>query len=239
MEGLYLTIPFIMPPDTESLSVTYQYEHFHKSESSMQQGSFTRKQKNNTIDLGLIAPDGTQVGASGSDKSGFQISETFATPGYRPCRLVPGEWRIILGAYKVAPEGVNVQYELTFTPKQVRLLKGDLHTHTVASDGVLTVGELGQHALRHGLDFLAITDHNQMVPACSLPQIPGLTLIPGVEWTHYKGHASFLGVDVPYEGSFLRTRPKKFSHTSILHTNGEPSSLSITQWRRIAHFTLI
>jgi hypothetical protein len=83
------------------------------------------------------------------------------------------------------------------------LFKGDLHTHTIASDGVLRVEELGRHAQRNGLEFLAITDHNQMVSADALPQIDDLTLIPGIEWTHYQGHANFLGVDKPYDGPFL------------------------------------
>ncbi len=199
---MYLTIPFIMPPEVESLSLTYHYERYGGSETNVAHGSFTPRQEINIIDLGLIAPDGTQVGASGSNKTSLQIGETYATPGYRPCRLVPGEWRILLGAHKIAPDGVNVTYELTFTPKRLRLLKGDLHVHTLASDGVLTAEELSQHALRHGLDFLAITDHNQMVAADALPHISGLTLIPGIEWTHYKGHANFTGVDKPYDGPF-------------------------------------
>ncbi len=164
---------------------------------------FSSRQEINIIDLGLIAPDGTQVGASGSDKTRIQVSATFATPGYRAWDLVPGEWRILLGAYKVATEGVTVSYDLTFTPKRRRLLKGDLHVHTLASDGVLSVEELARHARRHGLDFLAITDHNQMVSADALPTIPELTLIPGIEWTHYKGHANFLGVDRAYEEPFF------------------------------------
>jgi hypothetical protein len=89
------------------------------------------------------------------------------------------------------------------------LLKGDLHTHTIASDGVLTAEELGKHALRHGLNFLAITDHNQLVSADSLPNIPGITLIPGVEWTHYAGHANFLGVDQPYDMPFVANSPEE------------------------------
>jgi hypothetical protein len=191
-----------MPPEIESLSLTNHYERYGGNETVVAHGRFTSRQETNIIDLGLIAPDGTQVGASGSDKASIQVSETDATPGYRPCRLAPGEWRILLGAYKVAPDGVNVTYELTFTPKCLRLLKGDLHVHTLASDGVLTVEELGQHVLRHGLDFLTITDHNQMVATEALPHIPGLTLISGIEWTHYKGHANFTGVDCPYDGSF-------------------------------------
>jgi len=198
-----------MPPDTESFSLTYRYERHHESEIHVENGSFISRQEINIIDLGIITPDGAQVGASGSDKTEIQISETCATPGYRPSLLVPGEWQIILGAYKVAPAGVTVLYELTFTPKHLHLFKGDLHTHTLASDGVLTVEEFAQHALRHGLDFLAITDHNQMVSADSLPQLSGLTLIPGIEWTHYQGHANFLGVDKPYEEPFIANTPQE------------------------------
>jgi hypothetical protein len=190
-----------MPPNTESLSLAYHYERHHESETG--KDGFISRQEINIIDLGLIAPDGTQVGASGSDKSQIQVSETYATPGYRICTLVHGEWQILLGAYKIAAEGVTVFYELTFTPKHLHLFKGDLHLHTLASDGVLSVDELAQHALRHGLDFLAITDHNQMVSADSLPRLPGLTLIPGIEWTHFKGHANFLGVDRPYDEPFF------------------------------------
>ena len=139
------------------------------------------------------------------------LSATSATPGYKPYPLVQGEWGILVGAYKVAPEGVTVTYELEFTMKHLRLFKGDLHTHTLASDGVLTLEELAAHALRHGLDFLAITDHNQPGHAESFPRIPGLTLIPGVEWTHYRGHANFLGVDQPYDGSFMANTPEEVS----------------------------
>ena len=194
-----------MPPNTESLSLAYFYERHQ--ESGMSKDGFVSRQEANIIDLGLIAPDGTQVGASGSDKTEIRVSETNATPGYRTCRLIPGEWRILLGAYKVAPAGVTVRYELSFTPKRLRLFRGDLHIHTLASDGVLSIAELAQHALRHGLEFLAITDHNQTASAESRPRLPGLTLIPGMEWTHFKGHANFLGVDRPYDEPFFANDP--------------------------------
>lgn len=200
--GTYFTLPFTMPPGTEALTLTYHYDRHLESEIQVPGGAFTARREANIIDLGLISPDGTQVGASGSDKRQISISETGATPGYRPTALVPGEWHIMVGAYKIAPEGVTVSYELAFTPKHLRLLKGDLHTHTLASDGVLTAEELAGRAARHGLDFLAITDHNQMVSAEALPQIAGLTLIPGIEWTHYQGHANFLGADRPYDAPF-------------------------------------
>ncbi len=206
-EGTYFTIPFTIPPQTESFFLAYRYERHHEEEAEAEFGKFTSRGEINIIDLGLLSPDGTQVGVSGSDKTEIFISETQATPGYHPSPLVPGEWGILVGAYKVAPAGVTVTYTLTFIPKRLRLLKGDLHTHTIGSDGVLTTEELAHHAKRQGLDFLAITDHNQMVSTESLPQIPGLTLIPGIEWTHFRGHANFLGVDKPYDGPFFANTP--------------------------------
>src|SRR5262249_53459520 len=53
-----------------------------------------------------------------------------------------------------------------------RWLAGDLHTHTVHSDGGLTVPELALLAAGSGLDFLAITDHPPPPPPPPLPPPP-------------------------------------------------------------------
>ncbi len=201
-EGQYFTIPFEMPENSERLTIRYQYERHREQNGEYGNEPFTAREEVNIIDLGLIDPDGRQVGASGSDKQEIFISEVSATPGYRPTALAAGTWQILVGAYKVEPEGVLVFYEVRIGEKDLRLLKGDLHAHTLASDGVHTAAELAAKALRHGLDFLAITDHNQPVSADELPRGTGVTLIPGLEWTHYRGHANFLGVDQPYDGTF-------------------------------------
>jgi hypothetical protein len=202
-EGDYITLPFNMPADTAAMTLRYHYARHDHPETKTKTGLFTGREEINIIDLGLIASDGSQAGASGSDKTEITIGEIRSTPGYKVMPLLHGEWQILVGAYKVAPQGVQVTYELEFIPKTIRLLKGDLHTHTLASDGVLTLEELGRHALRHGLDFLAITDHNQLVSKDALPDIEGLTMIPGVEWSHYQGHANFLGVDQPFDGPYF------------------------------------
>jgi hypothetical protein len=74
---------------------------------------------------------------------------------------------------------------------------------------VLTLEELAAHAKRHSLDFLAITDHNQMAQSAILNRVEGITLIPGVEWTHYLGHANFLGIDQPYDTPFFTNTPEE------------------------------
>lgn len=205
-QGEYLTLPFDMPDHTAEFSLQYHYPTHQENSAGVNGGQFTSSERINIIDLGLVGPDGEQVGASGSDKNAVTINANTATPGYTPRPLTPGEWQILVGAYQVAPEGVTVTYELIFTPKQRKLYLGDLHTHTIASDGVLSIAELANHARRHGLAFLAITDHNQAADPTLLKNIPRITLIPGIEWTHYRGHASFLGVGPAYDEPF-------FTHT--------------------------
>jgi PHP domain len=82
----------------------------------------------------------------------------------------------------------------------MRWLAGDLHTHTVHSDGALTVPELARFATGRGLDFLAITDHNTVSHHAELPAAAaahGITLLPGQEVTTDRGHANALG-DLPW-----------------------------------------
>ena len=75
-------------------------------------------------------------------------------------------------------------------------LAGDLHAHTVHSDGSMTVPELAVHAVSRGLDFVAVTDHNtvshhrELGPAAAAY---GVTLVPGQEVTTPRGHAGVLG----------------------------------------------
>jgi hypothetical protein len=58
--------------------------------------------------------------------------------------------------------------------------KGNLHTHTTASDGIRTPQETVDHYSRNGYDFLSITDHGVLTDPTTLnPQ--GMTLIPGEE----------------------------------------------------------
>jgi hypothetical protein len=105
-----------------------------------------------------------------------------------------------------------------------RWLAGDLHAHTVHSDGVRTVQELAHLAAGRGLDFLAITDHNTTSHFAELPAASaryGITLIPGQEVTTAGGHAGALGdvgwVDFrePADAWLARTR----RHGGLLSVN--------------------
>ena len=75
--------------------------------------------------------------------------------------------------------------------------------HSTASDGVFSPWELGERAKAAGLDFIAVADHNNYAENLHLPFVPGVTYIPAVEWTHYKGHMNFFGVTAPFENGFI------------------------------------
>ena len=53
----------------ESLQLTYRYGRRPENQNTIDHGVFTSQTEENIIDLGLIDPQGRQVGASGSDKT--------------------------------------------------------------------------------------------------------------------------------------------------------------------------
>lgn len=186
-EGSYYKLPFQVPEGTRSVTVSYSYPGTG----------------GNVIDLGLEDGEGQFLGWSGSSRFSITVSEYNATPGYFMKPVKPGLWNILIGAYHVQREGVPVCYEITFEKEEYSWLFGDLHVHSDASDGQHDIPTLAKKAKAMGLDFLAVTNHNNYSENFSLPRIPGLTLIPGVEWTHYRGHMNFFGIRQPFLGSFI------------------------------------
>jgi predicted metal-dependent phosphoesterase TrpH len=59
----------------------------------------------------------------------------------------------------------------------------DLHVHTTASDGRLTLSELPTAARQGGVDVVAVTDHDRLHPGLDAPMtaLDGVTVIRGVE----------------------------------------------------------
>lgn len=84
-------------------------------------------------------------------------------------------------------------------------MRVDLHCHTTASDGALSPLALCQRAAEHGVELLAITDHDSVAgiraarEALREHPLPALRLLTGVEystvWNHLGVHVVGLGVD--------------------------------------------
>lgn len=180
-EGLYITVPFAVPEEVESFRISYAYDRSVA-----------------IIDIGLNDSRGAFIGWAGSDRAQLTVSEVNSSPGFKTGVIQSGTWEILLGAYHVPDAGVMVTYTVEFERKHVRLLRGDMHMHSVASDGALTGEELRETAISQGLDFIAITDHNNYFYIGRTASDEKLTVIPGVEWTHYKGHINLLGSTHPF-----------------------------------------
>jgi len=200
-------LPVDVPPGACALRVELEYER---------SGAI--------MDLGCLGPAGFR-GWSGGARRAFVVCAEDATPGYLPGDLEPGTWQVIIGLHRVPAGGAEytVTAEVSATPGELtpgpppesmpplserpaarllpapdgqRWLAGDLHTHTVHSDGAMTVPELARFAAGRGLDFVAITDHNTMSHHRELKTasaVPGITLLPGQEVTTEAGHANALG----------------------------------------------
>ncbi len=174
------------------------------------------------LDLGCLDPTGAFRGWSGNARETFTIAETWSTPGYLPGPLPAGQWQVMLGLHRVPAEGLRWRVTVSTSPEPgpvpdaaaplapwpqrpvrtgpplpappgYRWLAGDLHAHSVHSDGVLTVSELARLAAASGLDFLAVTDHNTVSHHPWLPDESGIVLLPGQEVTTARGHANAYG----------------------------------------------
>ncbi len=184
----YLYAPFDLPQPARRLEVRYHYTA---------RMSHDRVEGGNVIDIGIFDPRGSDFpggagfrGWSGSDRQTFTITATEATPGYIPGPLPAGRYQIILGLYRIWPQGADFKIEIeadgwgydetavskaapTFSPatgaghktagsvaSSFLWLRGDLQSHTFHSDGKGSPSQLVTKARALGLDFLAVTDHN-------------------------------------------------------------------------------
>ena len=69
-------------------------------------------------------------------------------------------------------------------------MKIDLHTHTIYSDGELTVRENVERAKKIGLDGIAITDHDNIDSWKDIDEIEDFTVIKGVELSTFHDNES-------------------------------------------------
>lgn len=218
-EKTYVHLPFEVPARAERMDVALRYDARIGSNPLLKGG--------NTIDLGIFDSGGIDFlsagfrGWSGSERDAFMITPDEATPGYLAGLLPAGRWHVLLGLYKIAPQGcryrVSIQIQTRPEVEGQALglrrvsagdlpgflpaasfgpwLRGELHCHTWHSDGDNSAANLVALARRRGLDFLAVTDHNNISQQRELEQMgdPGLILIRGMEVTTYKGHFNVWG----------------------------------------------
>ena len=198
-EGTYFRAGFQVPENIEAMEISYTYPRFVREKN--EKGEILSREQN-IIDLAVNGPGETYIGSSGSNRSSIRLSPYGSSQGFAPCEILPGTWQILLGAYKIQEQGCPVVYEFRFFEKERKLYKGDTHMHTTGSDGNCELDEIAELAKKEGLDYIFITDHNNYAHNTQIRSREGITVLPGAEWTHYKGHAGMLGVERPFDNAF-------------------------------------
>ena len=213
----YVLVPFEVGPGLRQLEIRYSYSDRIDSDPLVGDG--------NTLDIGLFDPRGTGTGSvgfrgwSGSHKDAFVVGEDWATPPYAAGPMPPGTWNVLLGPYKVGPRGCDYRVEIRLDPRlapparhviktgqphppalpdaRPGWLRGDLPCHTRYSDGDSWPAEMLHAAAEAGLDYLGVTDHNNVAHHAEYGPGGGAwpIVIPGVEVTTYGGHWNAWGTD--------------------------------------------
>jgi hypothetical protein len=206
----WVYLPVDVPAGVREIAVSYTYDR--PAPPAGAQG--------NALDIGIFDQRGIALGGrgfrgwSGGFRTGFTISRTEATPGYLPGPVGAGRWHVILGPYTVAPQGMAYSVEVTLrygdpgpafepNPAPARATgrgrawyRGDMHLHTVHSDGARLPEELVAAARAARLDFVVSTEHNTSSASGIWGRHagPDLLVIDGEEITTRNGHFLALGL---------------------------------------------
>ena len=198
-------LPFRVDKKVTEIRVSYDYE------STNTGAGFSL----NVIDIGLFDGSGHGLGRaagfrgwSGGARKEFRVSRHSATPGYLAGPLTPGTWNVILGPVAIVPPGVSWTVTVTLVsgkpkrrfrpkpaPRRVKgsgpgWYRGDLHVHTVHSDGKRSPKQMAAAAREAGLDFFVSTDHNTSSSHGFWGRHAGddLLIVNGEEITTRNGH---------------------------------------------------
>ncbi len=168
----------------------------------------------NLLSLSLFDAEGCRGAGHCRPINRIDLSAVAATPGYVPGPLQPGRWVVVIDTHMVLP-GTTLDFALdveisnepvigqapvwpkpTIKNRGPGWYRGDLHGHTIHSDGEWDVPDLVAAACAQGLDFVTLSDHNTISPLAQSDSLASddLLTMGGVELTTYYGHALALGV---------------------------------------------
>lgn len=168
----------------------------------------------NLISISLFGPEGPRGGRHNNPVWDFAVDAYRASPGYLPGVIEAGVWTVYLDTFRIlGPDPVTWQLEIDCdtapvpaiaaptaartAPRGPGWYRGDLHAHTLHSDGTWDIPDLvgwARHRHRH-LDFMTLTDHNTPSGHAEVMSLGGddLLTMGGIELTTHGGHALALG----------------------------------------------
>ncbi len=207
-------LPFEVPEGVTGITIKKEFDH---GPDPKQRGM---------VDHGLFDPRGYGWGGpgfrgwQGGMPGDLVLTGDFATtaPYYLAGPLPAGHWHLAQWFIRSTPAGLGYQYTVTLSfdgkrpPRRMPAVPayhpgvlnprpgwyaGNLHAHTLHSDGARTLEELAARNKAAGFHFLASTDHNTPAAHYRFAQAarahPGHLLLFGDEFTSPYGHANIIG----------------------------------------------
>ncbi|MCA0043317.1 CehA/McbA family metallohydrolase [Celeribacter litoreus] len=201
--GTHVPHAFTVPEGVGTLRIRFTHDPAHPGSGDIP----------HQLSISVYGPNGARGTRHNNADQSPVISTHHASPGYLPGPIEAGDWRVEIDVHRILPPGgVSYRIEVDWDADELPApdappvqtatrnrgegwYKGDLHGHTLHSDGALTVAEYLDYALERGFDFVALTDHNT---TSALPELmaragEAITILPGEELTTYNGHALVLG----------------------------------------------
>jgi predicted metal-dependent phosphoesterase TrpH len=205
-------LPFNVPEGVTRIEIKKQLDYGPKGSGN--------------VDHGLADPRGAGFGIPGfrgwmgGSKADITLTGDPGTTSqyYLAGSIQPGRWTLLQWTVRLPADGVKYRYTVRLSfdgpmppdrmpdvakcdqgvinPKAGWYI-GDLHTHTLHSDGNKTLSQLAQQHVDAGFDFFAVTDHNtnraHYDSAEAVPDHPKELILYGEEVTHPLMHANVIG----------------------------------------------
>ncbi|WP_052465285.1 CehA/McbA family metallohydrolase [Thermotoga profunda] len=171
---------FDVPQDTSALKIEFEYAP--TSIGLIQ----------NHVNLLIYDSMGRFMGRYDRGTKQFTIAEHASVAAQRTLPL-PGRWKICFENHYLFTD-VNYKLIIEFeNNSKYRTYIGELHTHTVHSDGTFTVKELADYLKELGFDFFFLTDHSNVTGWREISTIKDIVCFQGQELNTFNGHGLVLG----------------------------------------------
>ncbi len=116
-----------------------------------------------------------------------------ASPSALNTLPLPDIWKVEIECQSLISH-VDYKIEINFEGNErYKWYKGELHTHSLHSDGKFNVKELNEYIKSHSFDFFFLTDHNNITGYQDLYSDKDSIGFIGEELTTFKGHMLILG----------------------------------------------
>ncbi len=197
----HLAIQFQVPKHIQSMEIDFEYQP-HQVNG-----------RNNLLTLTLFDPHQPRgEGHKMEPRQKITITPNMATPGYIAGEIPSSEWTIVINTHMVlAP--VTYRLEIRCSTEEISSsltdwptgktaqrglgwYRGDLHGHTIHSDGHWDIPDWVAYARSQRLDFATLSDHNTISGLAQIDSLATdeLLTMGGMELTTYYGHALALGL---------------------------------------------